>query len=367
MQTPFISGTPIVFGWGSIDELADHLPGGKCFLALGRSSADDLGLVEKIREITSGNLEIFRGIEPNPLDSTVEKGAVSLARSEADFILAVGGGSVIDAAKVMGVIASQGGRSIDYLTGGKVPSGLGYPFIAVPTTPGTSSEITPFAVVSVPSLGNKIGLRHPSMYPSLALIDPDLTVTLPKDQTASTGFDILAHAFESYWARSATPVTKSFTLRAVELLSDHLRGAFQDGNIREHREAISLASVMAGLSFSNTGTTICHAISYPITMDSGLPHGMACALSLPETFRILAEREVAGMEELARAFGSTPSDLPDDLRQLMLDLGAPTRLSEAGFRGGLKRIVGTDLSVLQRNLPAALDDEDISRIVRSME
>ena len=102
-------------------------------------------------------------------------------------------------------------------------------------------------------------------------------------------------------------------------------------------------------------------------MDSGLPHGMACALSLPETFRILAERNVPGMDDLACAFGSSPENLPADLKKLMTDLGAPTRLSEAEFHGGIERIVETDLSVLQRNLSIELGDEDVSRIIRSME
>ena len=367
MYEEFVSGTPFVFGWGSLTMIGRYLPPGDCFMVSGRSSARSLGILDRIREKIQGELHTFEEIEPNPLDSTVDRGAECLKDSKADYILAVGGGSAIDAAKVINVVATQGGRAYEYMNGSRNVSDPRYPLIAVPTTPGTSSEITPFAVLTVPTMMNKVGLRTSELYPDLAMIDPSLTITLPKDQTAATGLDILSHAFESYWARLANPITRRYAIQAVKLIRDHLLGAYKDGKNKEHRKGISLASVYAGLSFSNTGTTICHAISYPITTDSGLPHGMACSMSLPETYDILVEKRAEGMDELAHAFGSYRNDLSEDLRNFVKSMGAPLSMGEAGFKGGIERIRDTDLKVLQRNLCVKFDEEDVTRIIKSME
>ncbi len=272
----------------------------------------------------------------------------------------------MDAAKTMCIVASQGGRIMDYLKGARTPAGLGYPLIAVPTTPGTSSEITPFSIITSAEDRNKLGLRHPSMYPTLALIDPALTVSLPPAQTASTGLDIMSHAFESYWSAKASPLTREHALSAIRLLSKHLEAACEDGTSREAREGVSLASVQAGISFSNTGTTICHAISYPITYDSNLPHGMACALSLPGTFELIAERRMDISVPIAEAFGCVAEELPERLRGLMGRIGCPTDLAGAGYTGSFGRIADSVTAPFISNMPVTISRSDLSRIFRSM-
>ena len=359
--------TPISYGWGLFEELERHIPDGRCFLVLGGSSKRSEGWESKVRDSVRGELTVFRGVEPNPTSATVEKGAEALRRFGPDYVLAVGGGSVMDAAKFMGVIGTHGGTAMDYVTKLKVPPDAGRPLYAVPTTPGTSSEITPFAIVTVPERRNKLGLRHPSIYPKAALVDPALTVPLPKDQTASTGLDILSHAVESFWSAGANPLTQQMSLTSVRLVRKHLEGAFKDGSSREHREGMSLAGLFAGMSFSNTGTTICHAISYPITVDTGLPHGMACALSLGPTFDLLRERKVDGLSDLSEAFGSTLSTFREDLSSFMKAIEAPTTLSQVGFKGGVKRILATDMENFKVNFTKRMDDADVERIVGSME
>ncbi len=366
MASKFVSPTPMVFGTGCLDGVGDHLPEGDCFLVMGSSGPRQKALMERIGGSVRGKLVPFTDVEPNPRTSTVARGAQALRGSECSFVMAVGGGSVIDAAKVMSIVATQGGTVMEYLKGARSPSGLGITFIAVPTTPGTSSEITPFAVVTSDEDRNKLGLRHPSMYPSLAVIDPSLTLTLPPDQTASSGFDILSHAFESYWSAKATPLTRDHALMAVRHLVRHLEKAFFEGSSIEAREGVSLASVHAGLSFSNTGTTICHAISYPVTYDTGLSHGKACALSLPATYRLVAERrrDIAG--PLAEAFGCAYDELPERLAALMRRLGAPADLPSAGFEGGMDRIMGTEMGMFISNMPFPLSASDIRRVLLSI-
>ncbi len=366
MQPIFRSTTPIVHGWGTFDRIEDQLPDGDCFLVVGRRSAERLKLAETIGEKVKGDLIVFKGVEPNPSTATVDRGAESLRKSSADYVLAVGGGSVLDAAKIMAVAAAHGGSAVDYLIGGKVVPGSGYPVIAVPTTPGTSSEITPFSVISVPEKRNKVGLRTPEIYPSLAVIDPALTSMLPPYQTAATGLDILSHAVESYWSARSTPITRPLALKAVSLIRKHLPTAFKDGGSRTSREGVSLASIFAGLSFSNAGTTVCHGISYPVTYDTGLTHGLACSMSLGPTFDRLAERGAEGLEGLASSFGSTVDSFSGDLSSFMRDLSAPTTLKEVGFSSGPGRILGTDLEANKANMSVAFTDEDLEKIITSI-
>lgn len=356
-------GTDISYGWGILDRLGDMLPEGDAVLVLGRASAEVLDLENRVREHVHGRVEVFSGIEPNPLSSTVEKGAEFIKRTHPDLVIAAGGGSVMDAAKFMSVLARHGGTVLDYIDGSRAPPDSGFPVYAIPTTPGTSSEITPFSVVTVTERRNKLGLRHPSIYPKKAIIDPSLTVLLPKDQTAATGLDILSHALESYWSKNATPLTREFSIGSVRLLRRHLKDAYERGTDREAREGISLASIFAGLAFSNTGTTICHAISYPITFDTGLPHGMACALTLGPTFDLLVERNVDGMEELAESFGSTTDSFKEDLSSLMTGLNVPTSLSEIGFRREAKNVIESCLGNFLHNFTVEISGDDVLRII----
>ncbi len=366
MQPIYRSITPIVYGWGTFDRIEDHLPEGNCFLVLGRGSAERLKLAEIIKGKVKGDLKVFKGVEPNPSTATVDRGAESLRKAGADYVLAVGGGSVLDAAKVMAVAAAHGGSAVDYLIRGKCVPDSGYTVIAVPTTPGTSSEITPFSVISVPEKKNKVGLRTPEIYPSLAIIDPALTTMLPPDQTAATGLDILSHAVESYWSARSTPITRPLALKAISLIRQHLQTAFKDGGSRTGREGVSLASIFAGFSFSNAGTTVCHGISYPITYDTGLTHGLACSMSLGPTFDRLVERGAEGLEELASSFGSTVDTFSVDLSSFMRDLSAPTTLKEAGFSSGPERILGTDLEANKANMSVVFTDEDLEKIIASI-
>jgi alcohol dehydrogenase len=363
MKGDHIFGTNISYGWGIFDSLGEYVPEGDAVLVVGRGSAKTMDLEDRVRSQIKGDVSVFSGVEPNPMDTTITKGADFIREHDPDLVLAVGGGSVMDAAKFMAVLAKHGGSVMDYITNSRVPKDSGYPVYAVPTTPGTSSEITPFSVVTVPQMNNKLGLRHPSIYPKKAVIDPSLTTSLPREQTAATGFDILSHAVESFWAKKATPFTRELSLNSVRLVKRHLKAAYDNGNSREDREGISLASIFAGLAFSNTGTTICHSISYPITVDTGLPHGMACALTLGPTFDMLVEKKAAGMNKLAEAFDTTVDSFTRDLNDLIASLKAPVSLKEAGFRGGTERIMATNMKGFQTNFVVIVKNSDVKRII----
>jgi len=366
MITEFHTKTPIVFGWGAADDLGPYLPDGECFLVLGSDGERRKAAMERVSKVVKGKVHVFGGVEPNPTVGTVDRGASALDDSGADFVLAMGGGSVIDAAKAISVVASCGGSILDHLHSRAGTPRMDRPLIAVPTTPGTSSEITPFSVVTSVVDRNKLGLRHPALYPNLAVIDPALTLTLGPHQTAATGLDILSHAFESYWSAKATPITRQLSLTAVSLISGDLENAFNQGSARSPRENLSLASVFAGMSFSRTGTTICHAFSYPITFDTGLSHGMACAISLPGSFEVIRRKEPHLAAKLAEAFGSDAQSLSRDLKGLLGRVGAPTSLEGIGFKGGLARLLETDAVLLRRSLPFEVTDEDLLSVFHEM-
>lgn len=356
--------TPISFGWGISDSIGDLVSMDKTILVLGRNEERNRYFREKVESSLGLDVEVISGVEPNPTEETVMNGADVVSSIDPDQIIAMGGGSVMDAAKIMALIGKHGGTPLEYGTGKIVPPDGGYPVYGIPTTPGTSSEITPFAVVSIDEVSNKVGIRHPSLYPKGAIIDPELTVSLPKQQTAATGFDILSHAIESYWSIRSDPLSRQLSLRAVSLVHDHLKGAYYDGKNRDHREGVSLASVFAGMAFSNTGTTICHSISYPITYDSGLPHGIAVALTLGATFELLVEKNSPGMEDLAGALGTDVSGFRDELDRMLVSVNVPYRISESGFNGGIERILSTDMSSLMRNMPVKIDEKDLESIIQ---
>ncbi len=366
MKGDLVFGTNISYGIGTFDKLKDIIPEGDIVLVLGRGSARSQNLKSRIRDQLGEKIEVFSGVEPNPLDTTITKGSVFIKEHNPDLIIAAGGGSVMDAAKFMAVMAKHGGTVMDYVTGEKTPHDSGYPVYAIPTTPGTSSEITPFSVVTIPELNNKLGLRHPAIYPKKAIIDPSLTLSLPQLQTAATGFDILSHAVESFWARNATHLTREFSLNSIRLVRKHLKGAYDNGNSIKDREGLSLASIFAGLAFATTGTTICHSISYPITYDTDLPHGMACALSIGPTFDLLMEKNVEDIQKISEAFDSTPSSFTKDLKEFMRSVEAPTTLEEAGFKGGSERIMGTDMRGFQANFTIRLRNDEVKKIIQNI-
>ncbi|MDG6224964.1 MAG: iron-containing alcohol dehydrogenase [Candidatus Thermoplasmatota archaeon] len=358
--------TRIVFGWGSFQEIGGLIPIGRSFVVMGSPSPRQEALLERLSSDIGGDIEVFKGVEPNPLTDTVDRGADEMARYHPDQVIAVGGGSVMDAAKAMALVAHSGGSVLDHLRGTRPIEGMGLPLYTIPTTPGTSSEITPFSVITTREDRTKLGLRDPSLYPTRAIIDPSLTVSLPPDQTAATGFDILSHAFESYWARRSTPVTKRFSLEAVSLVRENLKGAFMDGSVRIYREGLSLASVFAGMAFSNTGTTICHALSYPVTYDTGLPHGFACALSLPGACELMAERDPEVIRSLSHAFGCSMGSLPDEIRSMIRSFGIDPRLRHGSVDGGMERVMGPEVAPFRDNLCVSLSEEDVRGLYSSM-
>lgn len=313
---------------------------------------------------------VFDRARVEPTDDSMNE-AIAFGRAEGPFdaIVAVGGGSAIDTAKAVNLLTTNKGDLFDYLNApvgkARAPQQPLLPLIAVPTTTGTGSESTTICVLDVLSLHVKTGISHAALRPTLAVVDPRLTVTQPPLVTASSGLDIACHALESYTARwyadypaktpaqrvpycGANPVADVWSERALQLLGGALRRSVADGGDLEAREQLALAATFAGLGFGNAGVHLPHAGAYPVAGrvrdyrprdypqdEAMVPHGMAVSLTAPEafirTYAASPERHERAAQLLTGTAVTGPDALPDALRSLMSDIGMPSGLAEVGY------------------------------------
>jgi alcohol dehydrogenase len=223
---------------------------------------------------------IFDKVEPNPKDNTVHEAAAQFQNRQADVLIAVGGGSVMDLSKATGIIAAYGGKIADYDGFGKVP-GIIPPLIVVPTTSGTASEVTFWAIITNEMSHVKMGVGDLKIAPKIALVDPLLTISLPRQVTLGTGLDALTHAIESYTSKPANPPSDSLAIRAIQLISTNFPKVLDDGRDERGREGMMLGSLLAGMSFTNADCAAVHSLSESIGGLYDAPHGIINGILLP--------------------------------------------------------------------------------------
>jgi alcohol dehydrogenase class IV len=269
---------------------------------------------------------------PDPTAASVLAGVAVLAEGEHDCLVAIGGGSPIDTAKAMAVIARHGGVPADY----KVPhvqDAPGLPVVAVPTTAGTGSEATRFTVVTDEATDEKMLCAGTAFLPVAALVDYELTLTKPARLTADTGIDSLTHALEAFVSRRANPFSDEMALAAMRLIAPNLRRVFRDAEDRAAREAMMLGATLAGVAFSNASVALVHGMSRPIGAHFHVPHGLSNAMLLPAVTAWSAPAAVPRYARCARAMGiaeegegdqACVARLVDELRHINADLEVPT-------------------------------------------
>lgn len=258
----------------------------------------------------------------------------SFCRTEKpDLIIAIGGGTVLDTAKSAAILVNNPGSVSKYVvTEKKVINSTGIPLVAIPTTAGTGSEVTPWATVWDLENKKKYSLVSPLMFSKSALVDSELTDNLPPEITASTGIDALVQAIEAYWSKNHNPISDIFALKAIELILASLEKTVNNPDV-ELREAMTQGSLFSGLAFSNTETTICHAVSYPMTAHWNITHGQAVAITLPSFIKyslpVLKERKAP----LLKALGAEDEkEAAVKISSLMEKIGLATKLSQLGIR-----------------------------------
>jgi hydroxyacid-oxoacid transhydrogenase len=357
----------VVFGAGASAETGEHLRqlGVTRALVVCDRFVTASGLGERLEEsLRAAGVEpvLYDHIVGEPSEASVQE-AVEAARDGFDGFVGVGGGSALDTAKLCALFATHEGDLLDYVNApigaGRAVPGPVLPIVALPTTSGTGSEVTTVAIVDFPRLGTKTGISHRYLRPSLAIVDPALTVSCPPGVTASTGIDALMHALEAYTVSSyetrphlplgerppyqgANPFSDPLCERAIELVGRSLRTAVSDGNDMGARTAMALASTIAGIAFSGAGVHIPHALAYPIASlqhewrppgyggAALVPHGFAVAVTAPAVFRFVADAVPERCSAAARLLDGG-DDLAASLERLMADVGAPTRLGEIGY------------------------------------
>ena len=278
-------------------------------------------------------LVVIDDVSPNP-------DFVGLAKScdrfgalteTAEAIVALGGGSVIDTAKVLSASAGDFERVHRYLIDHEGEEALGsVPIIAIPTTAGTGSEVTSWASVWDTDAGRKYSLSRPDLYPEHALVDPELTVGMPRMLTVSTALDALSHSLESIWNVNANPVSTNFAVAAASEILEVLPALTKDLGSLALRNRVAMAALLAGLAFSNTRTALAHSLSYPITLQYDLPHGLACSFSLPMLMLAVIGDDIDCDAGLRRIFGE---DLPAGVARLadfLADLGVSVSSEDHG-------------------------------------
>ena len=336
--------TRIEFGRGvssTVGEEAKRL-GGTRALVVTDAGVAAAGLVEPVLERLSEagvTSVVFDHVAPNPRDTSVELGAKLADAEGCDVIVAVGGGSPMDTAKAIGVIATNGGKIQDYEGLGQVRKPI-TPLIAIPTTSGTGSEVTFWAVITDTERSFKMSVGSPLCAATVALVDPELTVGLPASATAYTGVDALTHAVEGYTTTLAEPLTDSLAVSAIRLIGKSLRRAYANGGNLDARHDMSLASLLAGVAFGNSDIAAVHCMGEAIGGLYDTPHGIAMAIYLPvvtefnciavpDKYAVVAEalgEDVSGLSQLEAAKRAAIA-----IRKLTDDLGIPSA-SQAGVR-----------------------------------
>ena len=334
----------IHFGPGIIDNLPDFIPGKAALVTT--PGTTKRGLTRKISKLLEDSLAgLYDKVGPNPTFETIKMASRELKQVEYDLIIAVGGGSAIDTAKAVAVIRALGNENwIDEHLKHNTPIPALFnpkPVIAIPTTAGTGSEVTMWATIWDMREKKKYSLSHPMLYPKIALLDPELTLTLPEKETSYSGLDALSHAMEAIWNKNHNPISDTFALKAVELIRKHLPELHQDpGNI-DLRTFLLRASLFAGLAFSNTKTALAHSISYPLTAHFNIPHGLACALPLPHILRFNGKRAAKRIGIMAKALGTNEvsESMAAEIMLLFDRLGVSPHLIDYGIDSTISELI----------------------------
>lgn len=335
MALEFFNPVRSVYGMGVLSSLPSLL-GGRRAVLLTFPGARALGLVARIERLLQGQLaRVVDNVRPNPDVAELMDlyGDFWRDADDAEVIVAVGGGSAIDTAKAL-MVRTASGRFDELVTGlgpghALVPTAI-KTLIAVPTTAGTGSEVTPWATIWDRERQLKHSLHLRETWPSVALVDPELALSLPAAITLQSGLDALSHALESIWNVNSNPVSDTFAVAAVQEILATLPLLIRQPDDVALRGRMALAALKAGLAFSNTRTALAHAISYEMTLRHGLPHGIACSFTLPMVLARALGRRPDRDAVLALALGLPLEDAPQRLAAFIEQLGVGTQFSDHG-------------------------------------
>jgi len=330
----------IVFGMGSLAKLPGLLKksGSENTFIISDRGLESLGVVKKITDsIEAAGIKYatYLDVEANPSVETVDQATEAYKNSGATSIIALGGGSPMDVAKAVGILAKFGGQITAYEGAHLVPGKI-VPLVAIPTTAGTGSEVTAFSVITDRSRNYKLTVFSYELIPSVALLDPSLIMSLPPSIAAATGVDALIHALEAYLSKAASPFSDAMAEKAMELIGKHIRSFVADRSNVEAASAMMSGSMFAGIAFAWARLGNVHAMAHPLGGFFNVTHGVANAILLPTIVEYNALADTGRYEKIYNyiakhpAYDFTPDMLVDEIRALTSSLGIPQTLSEVG-------------------------------------
>lgn len=375
MQWEFNLPVKLVFGSGKRNDLAkyiDEIGGSRGVLVCGNSFCKN-GVADEFLRLGGGKIvEIFSDIRPNPTTDNVNDCVRLMREVDADFAVALGGGSPMDCCKAACAIARGDDNIEPYHSLGKpISAKEAIPMIAVTTTSGTASEVTNISVLTDINENLKQPMNDPVMYPKIAVIDPELTLTVPPQVTASTGLDVLSHAIESYWSTLNQPICSACSIYAARLVFEWLEKAYTEPENLTAREKMAEASIVAGVAFSHPRTTGSHACSFPLTNIYGIPHGEACAFTLDYFVKFNAKHADGDgrLDALAKDCGfDSAYEMADEISAMKKRMGMRSRLSEIGCTSDeqIAELTKKSMSMLMKRNPIELSESDIGEMYNKL-
>ena len=375
MQWEFNLPVKLVFGSGKRNDLAkyiDEIGGTRGVLVCGNSFCKN-GVADEFLRLGGGKIvEIFSDIRPNPTTDNVNDCVRLMREVDADFAVALGGGSPMDCCKAACAIVRGDDNIEPYHSLGKsISAKEAIPMIAVTTTSGTASEVTNISVLTDINQNLKQPMNDPAMYPKIAVIDPELTLTVPSQVTASTGLDVLSHAIESYWSTLNQPICSACSIYAARLVFEWLEKAYTEPENLTAREKMAEASIVAGVAFSHPRTTGSHACSFPLTNIYGIPHGEACAFTLDYFVKFNAKHADSDgrLDALAKDCGfDSAYEMADEISAMKKRMGMRSRLSEIGCTSDeqIAELTKKSMSMLMKRNPIELSESDIGEMYNKL-
>ena len=364
----------IHFGLGVLQKLGEELrrfPAGPVLIVTDPGVLK-AGIAEQAVNASGRDCVVFSKIEPDPSIDTALACAKVVRETGAAVIVGVGGGSAMDTAKVASIIA-HAKQPISEMFGIELVKDVGLPLILIPTTAGTGSEVTHIAILSDEQEHLKKGIVSSKLFPAVAIVDPKLTLGVPKFVTAASGMDALLHAVEAFTSKNANSVTDTLAKRAMFLIANNLRSAFENGRNVEARSAMLEGAMLAGMAFANAGVTAVHAFAYPIGAEFHIPHGVANSIMMGPVLTFNTPGNPTKFASAGVAMG-LPSDNTAErtiefMKQLADDIQIPKHLAEFGVRD--EHIPGLASGVMKvtrllANNPRELTHEDAMRLYRQV-
>ena len=366
-------------GWGALSYLVEEVEkfGARKILLVTDPFLEGLGITKRIIEpLENAGLivDVYKDVLPEPPLEVGEKLVAYARDSKSELVIGLGGGSALDLAKLAGIITVHEGKVEDYLnlTGTKKITKKGLPTILIPTTSGTGSEVTNISVLSLET--TKDVVTHDYLVANVAIVDPELTVSVPPKVTAATGVDALTHAIEAYISKNASPVSDALALQAIRLISNSIRTAVSDGSNVQARTDMSYGSYLAGLAFFNAGVAGVHALAYPLGGQFHIAHGDSNAVLLPYVMGYIRSSCEKRMKDIFDAMGFSSMyysqeeasyKCVDELKRLVEDVGIPSTLKGFKIESNALDSLTTDAMKQTRILarsPMPLDKDDIYTI-----